>query len=71
MDHFLTSIQINKILHLENFNIEIDQNEKKHLIITGKNGCGKTSLLNAIVSYMQFIKSNSNLSFLEYEKRYD
>ncbi len=70
MNHFLTSIQVNKILHLENFNIEIDKNEKKHLIITGKNGCGKTSLLNALLVYLQRIKDDNSLYFMNAE-RYD
>ena len=65
MSNFLTSIHINKIFHLENFDIPIDENEKKHLIITGKNGSGKTSLLNALVEFFQLIRNDKNLSFLK------
>lgn len=64
MSNFLTSIHINKIFHLENFNIPIDENEKKHLIITGKNGSGKTSLLNALVEFFQIVQQDKSLSFL-------
>lgn len=68
MSNFLTSIHINKIFHLENFDIPIDENEKKHLIITGKNGSGKTSLLNALVEFFQIIQEDGGTaSFLEYE----
>ncbi|MCF8359587.1 MAG: AAA family ATPase [Prolixibacteraceae bacterium] len=51
MENFLTHIHIKKIFHLENIDIPIDEKEMKHLIITGKNGSGKTSLLNAIASF--------------------
>lgn len=61
MDYFLTNIKVNKVFHLENFNIPIDEKEKKHLIITGKNGSGKTVLLNAIVDYLKALNSNDIL----------
>ena len=38
MGNFITNIKVNHIFHLENFCIPISENEKKHLIITGKNG---------------------------------
>ena len=68
MSNFLTSIHINKIFHLENFDIPIDENEKKHLIITGKNGSGKTSLLNALVEFFQRIRNDKRLDFMNFEK---
>jgi predicted ATP-binding protein involved in virulence len=68
MSIFLTKIQINKIFHLENILIEIDSNEKKHLILTGKNGSGKTSLLNSIAEFFQNIKNDPALNFLQAEK---
>ena len=68
MSNFLTSIHINKIFHLENIDIPIDTNEKKHLIITGKNGSGKTSLLNALVEFFQLIRKEKQLNFLELDK---
>lgn len=67
MSNFLTSIHINKIFHLENIDIPIDSNEKKHLIITGKNGSGKTSLLVALVEFFQIIQDDKTLSFLDIE----
>lgn len=67
MENFLTHIHINKIFHLENIDIPIDEKEMKHLIITGKNGSGKTSVLNALVDFFQEMKDNSYLQFLYYE----
>ena len=46
MGNFITSIKVNHIFHLENFCIPISENEKKHLIITGKNGIWDGSIMN-------------------------
>lgn len=45
---YLTEINIRQVRHLHNIKIELSQNEKKHLLLTGINGCGKTSVLKAI-----------------------
>lgn len=45
---YLAEINIRQIRHLQNIKIELSQNEKKHLLFTGVNGCGKTSVLKAI-----------------------
>ena len=45
---YLTEIHIRQVRHLQNIKIELSQNEKKHLLFTGINGCGKTSVLKAI-----------------------
>lgn len=68
MNYFLTDIKVNKIFHLEDFNIHIDDTEKKHLIITGKNGSGKTVLLNAVIEYLEKIRQDQLLDFLNYKK---
>jgi predicted ATP-binding protein involved in virulence len=49
---FITKIKINKVRHLENIEIPIDEKERKHLILTGKNGSGKTSVLNYLKQYL-------------------
>ena len=48
MEHFITRIHIEKLRHLENIKIEISETSRRHLLITGKNGSGKTSLLEAL-----------------------
>ena len=51
MEHiFLTEIDILQVRHLKNIKIKLPGDEMKHLILTGVNGCGKTTLLNAISS---------------------
>ena len=47
-EHFVTNIYISKFLHLENINIALSPDTRQHLLITGKNGTGKTSLLERI-----------------------
>lgn len=68
MGNFITNIKVNHIFHLENFCIPISENEKKHLIITGKNGSGKTILLNAIVEHLSKVCNDKTLSFLDVKK---
>lgn len=50
---FFTDIKIEKVRHLENISIPLDIEKRKHLILTGKNGSGKTSVLEAMVGYIQ------------------
>ena len=45
---YITNIEINHVRHLKNIEIPLSEGKMKHLIITGKNGCGKTSLLDAL-----------------------
>lgn len=55
---FLTDIEIKKVRHLENISIPLDKEKRKHLILTGKNGSGKTSILEALVKYFLYITSD-------------
>ena len=50
---YITRLQIEKVRHLKNITIPIGKDEKKHLIITGKNGSGKTSLLDALAAFLE------------------
>ncbi len=56
---FLTEIEIRKVRHLENITIPLDKNKRKHLILTGKNGSGKTSVLESLVTYFDAIVHSS------------
>ncbi len=48
IDTYITSLKIKKIRHLENVEILISDEKRKHLILTGKNGSGKTSVLDEV-----------------------
>lgn len=66
MNRYITSVQVNDLLHLKNFSIDITDEQTPHLLITGKNGTGKTVLLSAIADFFDKIKDDTNLHFLNY-----
>ncbi len=67
MNYFVKNIKINKLLHLQDFNIPI-ANETPHLILTGKNGSGKTILLNAIADFLDIVKEDTSMDFVNYKR---
>ena len=54
---YIDGVQINKVRHLHD--IEISINSFKHLIFTGKNGSGKTSVLEALRDFLNRKKSDT------------
>lgn len=56
---FLTAIHINKVRHLKDIDIPLSSDTRKNLILTGKNGSGKTSVLNALAAHFEYILSNA------------
>ena len=65
MNYFIKNIHINKLFHLENFDIPIADKKYPHLIITGKNGSGKTVLLNAITESFNNLLREPGLNILK------
>ena len=63
MEHYLTHIKIKKLRHLSNIVINLSDNERKHLLLTGKNGSGKTTVLLAVCQYLKAI-NDGNFSYL-------
>lgn len=49
---YITKLTINKVRHLKNISIPLSENQIKHLILTGKNGSGKTSVIEALARYL-------------------
>ena len=52
---YITNIIIDHVRHLKDIEIPLSENRMKHLIITGKNGSGKTSLLDTLAAYLDVI----------------
>ena len=52
---FLTNLTIKIIRHLKALSIPLSENQIKHLILTGKNGSGKTSVVEALARYLDKI----------------
>jgi predicted ATP-binding protein involved in virulence len=61
-DIFITAIEVKKVHNIENFTIPLSETERKHLIITGKNGSGKTSLLLEINKFLEASAQHSDES---------
>ena len=55
---YLTEIEIVKVRQLNDQRIALSRNERKNLIITGKNGCGKTSVLMGLASFLKYMVSD-------------
>ena len=55
---FLTGVEIKKVRHLKDISIPLDKEKRKHLILTGKNGSGKTSVLEALVQFFVYVTSD-------------
>lgn len=59
---FVTGIKIENVRHLKNINISLPEDEVKHLIFTGKNGSGKTSVLDALSHYLNTVATSDRLT---------
>ncbi len=55
MKHFIKEIYIKKLRHLSDIKIELNSEHMQHLLLTGKNGSGKTSLLMAVAKNLNDI----------------
>lgn len=68
---FLTSINIENVRHLSNIFIPLNQNTRKHLILTGKNGSGKTSVLEATVKYIRSFLGENGTTLADVKDNYE
>lgn len=54
-EYFISEIDIEKLYHLSDIKIKLDSNKRQHLLLTGKNSSGKTSLLLEIEKFLRAI----------------
>ena len=67
---FISDIKIEHVRHLKNIDISLSKDEAKHLIFTGKNGSGKTSVLEAVSSYLNTVATSERLNRTERRLQY-
>ncbi len=66
MENFITEIKVNKSRNVENLTIPLSSDKRQHLILTGKNGSGKTSLLLELNKYLKKIDSGDSKDYTKY-----
>lgn len=71
MARYITNIHVNKLFHLSDFDIPVTDDNAPHLILTGKNGSGKTITLNAIADFLDNVKGKNSLDFLKYKELFE
>lgn len=71
MARYITNIHVNKLFHLSDFDIQVADDNAPHLILTGKNGSGKTITLNAIADFLDNVKGDTRLDFLKYKELFE
>ena len=69
MSRYIKNIHINKVRHLRDINIPLEKEDYPHLMITGKNGSGKTSLLNAIANHIERVANDRYKYFEDYKSK--
>jgi AAA15 family ATPase/GTPase len=73
-DVFITTLEIHNVRHLKDIKIQLSAEKRKHLILTGKNGSGKTSVLDALKDHLLAAKSEAMTvtynSFIKLEEYY-
>lgn len=65
---FLTGIHIKKVRHLENINIPLSADSRKNLILTGKNGSGKTSVLQELLYTLTVLSEGTSYTPGDFRK---
>lgn len=49
---FITKLILEKVRNLDHIEIPLSKDKKKHLIFTGRNGSGKTTIRNGLSEYI-------------------
>lgn len=58
MEHFITGLHIKHVRHLKDIDIPLFSENRQHLILTGRNGSGKTSVFDALKWYLYLLPLN-------------
>lgn len=66
---YITALNIHGVRHLKEVEILLSNEERKNLILTGKNGSGKTSVLDALSNFLEYIVSTDYVPQNELQER--
>ena len=69
MEHFIKEICIDNVRHLKDIRISLDSDHRQHLILTGKNGSGKTSVLDEIANNLMVLNMSTGTDLLEVRRQ--
>ena len=64
-EYFISEIDIEKLHHLSDMKIKLNPEKRQHLLLTGRNGSGNTSLLLEIQKFLKAINDGHLISLLE------
>ena len=64
-EYFISEIDIEKLYHLSDIKIKLNPEKRQHLLLTGKNGSGKTSLLLKVEKFLKAINDGNLIRVLE------
>ena len=64
-ENFITHIRVNQARKVKDLDIPLSKDKRQHLIITGKNGSGKTGLLLELEKFLRSSFSRSYSQVLE------
>lgn len=62
---YITDLTIEKVRHLKDISIPLSGDQIKHLILTGKNGSGKTSVIEAMAYHLNNVFTDSLFNYKE------
>lgn len=60
MNYYIKGIHINRLHHLHDMDIRPVGKDAPHLLLTGRNGSGKTVLLNAVADFLERMREGMN-----------
>lgn len=70
-DTFVTKIKVNQSRNIHGLFIPLSEKDRRHLIITGKNGSGKTSLLQDLFVFLAQVDSGEYRMYQHHKKNLD
>lgn len=67
---FITSVTIESVRHLKDITIPLSEEKPKHLILTGRNGSGKTSVLEALAEHLDAVAKEDDIQKVEQDLKF-